>query len=133
VLGLLNNNFANLLASEYSETFSIKKSSITVSPLHKSELSLSLSNKVVESSFDDRTNAVAKVTSNLRDRGLLRGWRNELFQLSSSFSSRPELLIERAACPYFGIKAYGVHINGFVRKNGIISSIWVARRSKVIN
>ena len=39
--------------------------------------------------------------------------------------------MERAAVPYFGMKAYGVHINGYV-KDPITSEIllWVAKRSK---
>jgi isopentenyldiphosphate isomerase len=40
--------------------------------------------------------------------------------------------MERAAVPWFGIKAYGVHINGFIRNEntGEVSHLWVARRSK---
>ena len=40
--------------------------------------------------------------------------------------------MERAAVPWFGMKAYGVHINGFVRdeKTGEVSHLWVARRAK---
>lgn len=39
------------------------------------------------------------------------------------------LLVERAAAPLLGIKAvYGVHMNGYVRKNGSMY-LWVATRS----
>ena len=39
--------------------------------------------------------------------------------------------MERAAVPYFGMKAYGVHINGYV-KDPVTNEIllWVAKRSK---
>lgn len=48
----------------------------------------------------------------------------------SSFYHDPVLLLERAAAPFFGIKAYGVHVNGYVRQrhDGQIL-LWVARRS----
>ncbi|KAK9854499.1 hypothetical protein WJX84_007700 [Apatococcus fuscideae] len=57
-----------------------------------------------------------------------QGWRNELYPVSESFHEGPLLLVERAAATYLGIKAYGVHINGWSRtQQGI--ELWVARRS----
>ena len=49
----------------------------------------------------------------------------------ASFSGEPVLLMERAAVPWFGMKAYGVHINGFV-VDPVTREIklWVAKRSK---
>ena len=48
-----------------------------------------------------------------------------------SFSDLPVLLVERAAIPLFGFKAYGVHINGFVRDAETKKiMLWVAKRSK---
>jgi hypothetical protein len=42
----------------------------------------------------------------------------------------PVLLLERAAAPFFGIKNYGVHINGYI-KDPVTNEIflWVAKRS----
>lgn len=37
--------------------------------------------------------------------------------------------LERAAAHIFGIKAYGCHINGYIKKDGQYF-IWIARRSK---
>jgi hypothetical protein len=54
-----------------------------------------------------------------------------LLPVVTSFSQDPVLLLERAAVPWFGVKAYGVHINGYVRDpltNEI--RLWVAKRSK---
>jgi len=54
-----------------------------------------------------------------------------LVPVVSAFSSPVAFAIERAAYPYFGIKGYGVHVNGFVRGiTGNIDKIWVATRSK---
>ena len=59
------------------------------------------------------------------------GWREELLPVVASFSGSPVLLMERAAVPWFGVKAYGVHINGYVKDpiTGEVS-LWVAKRSK---
>lgn len=36
-----------------------------------------------------------------------QGWRNELYPAVQTFHDEPAFLIERAAAPFFGIKAYG--------------------------
>jgi hypothetical protein len=61
--------------------------------------------------------------------GLLTGWRNELYPVTPAFDAKPLLLIERAAAPYFGIRAYGVHVNGYVVRADGSKALWVARRS----
>ena len=59
------------------------------------------------------------------------GWRDELLPVVASWCGEPVLLMERAAVPYFGMKAYGVHINGYV-KDPVTNEIllWVAKRSR---
>ena len=78
-----------------------------------------------------RTEGVAKVTRAMRDQGLIKGWRDELLPVVNSFGERPSLLIERAAYPLFGIKGFGVHLNGYVRPRPGDNSmkLWVATRS----
>lgn len=80
--------------------------------------------------LEERTKAVAVVLVELRDRGVITGWRDELFPVVQTFSSDPVLLIERAAASAFGIKAYGVHVNGYVQRPDGSKAMWVARRSK---
>jgi hypothetical protein len=63
-------------------------------------------------SRDARTAAVAPVLERLRDDGTIRGWRGELYPLARAFDAEPALLVERAAAPYFGMRSYGVHVNG---------------------
>jgi hypothetical protein len=48
----------------------------------------------------------------MRDAGAIRGWRDELYPLGAAFDAPPSLLVERAAAPYFGMRSYGVHVNG---------------------
>jgi hypothetical protein len=74
--------------------------------------------------------AHAGVLAQLRDAGVITGWRNELYPISSAFDAEPSLLVERAAAPHFGIRAYGVHVNGWVAgADGRPAKLWVGRRS----
>ena len=78
--------------------------------------------------LEARSHAMASILSVLKNEGVVTGWRDELYPVTNSFYEEPVMLVERAAAVQLGIKAYGVHINGFVRDgNGI--SLWVARRS----
>jgi hypothetical protein len=75
-----------------------------------------------------RSRAVAEVLKNLHVNGHIPGWRDELYPVAARFGAEPLLLVERAAAHLLGIKAYGVHVNGFVRRaDGL--HLWVARRS----
>ncbi|KAL4423749.1 hypothetical protein ABPG75_001050 [Micractinium tetrahymenae] len=76
-----------------------------------------------------RTAAIAGVLEQLRAEGLIEGWRNELYPAVQAFHDEPVFLIERAAAPHFGIKAYGVHINGYVTLPDGSKELWVAKRS----
>uniref|UniRef100_A0A803MQ49 DUF4743 domain-containing protein n=1 Tax=Chenopodium quinoa TaxID=63459 RepID=A0A803MQ49_CHEQI len=53
----------------------------------------------------------------------------ELFPVTSCFGTRAFFSLERAAAPYFGIKAYGVHMNGYVEKEGQ-KFLWLGKRSQ---
>ena len=65
----------------------------------------------------------------LREEGVITGWRDELYPVLTSFHAPPALLLERAAAPHFGIKAYGIHMNGYVTLPDGTKELWVARRS----
>ncbi|MEO5372859.1 MAG: DUF4743 domain-containing protein [Alphaproteobacteria bacterium] len=76
----------------------------------------------------DRTAAMAEVLERLVERGVLSRLRGEPFAVSLCYGA-PELMrIDRAAVPLFGVRAYGVHLNGFVR-TGQGMMMWVGRRS----
>ena len=49
--------------------------------------------------------------------------------MRTKFSEKPLFNIERACVALFGLKSYGCHINGYVKKNGEYF-MWIARRSK---
>jgi hypothetical protein len=83
--------------------------------------------------FDSRTRAVEAVLLRLRDDGLVPGWRDEAYPVGAGFDLPPLLKMERAAAAGFGVRAYGVHVNGYVEtrpgsNDGL--RIWVGRRSR---
>lgn len=79
--------------------------------------------------FEARSDALDAVVRKLEAEGRIKGRRDEYYPVSTSFSGPPLAKIERAAIPPFGLRAYGVHMNGFVRKaDGI--HMWIGRRAK---
>jgi 8-oxo-dGTP pyrophosphatase MutT (NUDIX family) len=80
-------------------------------------------------SFDQRSAALNEVAKALADHGILSGWRNEQFGVSAGFHEPPVARLERAAIPLFGVRAFGVHVNGYVR-DGEEIRLWVGRRAQ---
>ncbi|CAL5186525.1 unnamed protein product [Lathyrus oleraceus] len=76
---------------------------------------------------EERTSAVGYVIKHLGEEHI-PGIRNELYPVKSSFSAHAFFSLERAAAPYFGIKVYGVHMNGYVELNGQ-KHLWIGKRS----
>ncbi|KAK9715300.1 hypothetical protein RND81_06G155800 [Saponaria officinalis] len=76
----------------------------------------------------DRTSVVAGVINCLGEE-VIPGIRNELFPVTSSFGAHVFFSLERAAAPYFGIKAYGVHMNGYVEREDQ-KFLWLGKRSQ---
>lgn len=77
---------------------------------------------------DARTAAMARVVAVLAEEGIVTDVRDELYRVNRRFTEPPLLAIERAAAPLFGIRAYGVHMTGYVRKDDGIY-IWVGQRA----
>jgi isopentenyldiphosphate isomerase len=78
--------------------------------------------------FDARSKAMEEPSRALAEDGLIEHWRGELYPVTHDWHAPPLMQMERAACPRFGIRAFGVHINGFVRKTDGLH-MWVARRA----
>ncbi|MEO8557953.1 MAG: DUF4743 domain-containing protein [Rhodospirillales bacterium] len=77
-----------------------------------------------------RTQAVETFLRGLRDQGMLKAWREERYPVTNNLADQPLMEMERAAVAHFGLRAYGVHMTGYVRHKGKLS-IWVARRSRI--
>jgi len=76
-----------------------------------------------------RTAAMRAFLLDLRERGQFgRQWREEPYKVATHFHTPTLLEMERAAVPWFGVRAYGPHLTGYVRKaDGL--HIWVPRRA----
>lgn len=75
-----------------------------------------------------RSAVLAQVATQLAARGRTLPLTGELYPVSSRFGGPALLALDRAALPAFGVRAHGVHLNGFVRRpDGL--HLWIARRS----
>ena len=79
--------------------------------------------------FESRSRAIDAPLRALAADGVIEAWREELYPVTPDWHTPPLMQIERAACPAFGIRAYGVHMNGFVRNSDGLY-MWVARRAR---
>ena len=82
--------------------------------------------------FASRNQVMAELTQTLLDAGLLHYRHEELYPVITPKKSisreQPLFLMDRALVPYFGVHAFGQHINGYIRRHGEIY-MWIARRS----
>ena len=89
--------------------------------------------------FASRSAAMARVLARLGEEGAIPAWRGELYPVTTAFGAPPLLEMERAAVPLFGVQAFGVHLNGFVRGRdggggggggGGALAMWIGRRAR---
>ncbi|MGE5155604.1 MAG: DUF4743 domain-containing protein [Bdellovibrio bacteriovorus] len=79
-------------------------------------------------SFLERSAQIAEVLATLVDAGVIAYLHGEPYGLTPGRREQALCLIDRAAAPYFGARAFGQHLNGFVRGvDGI--ALWVGRRA----
>lgn len=79
--------------------------------------------------FDARSRAVAGVVDALRAEGVIARHHGEPYRVAADFAAPALLTIDRASVAYFGVRAYGQHLNGYVR-DGDALLMWLGRRSR---
>jgi isopentenyldiphosphate isomerase len=79
-------------------------------------------------SFEARTDAVDGVLNELLDQGVIHRRHGEWYPVSGSDRERALFIVDRAAAPYFGLRAFGQHLNGYIR-NGKHVEMWLGRRA----
>ena len=78
--------------------------------------------------FEARTRAVDGVVRALVEAGDIRRYRGEDYPVVPRWGDRPFMKIDRGAVPDFGVRGYGVHLNGLVEgDDGLM--MWVAKRA----
>ncbi|MDR3437591.1 DUF4743 domain-containing protein [Telmatospirillum sp.] len=75
-----------------------------------------------------RTAALREVVDRLSAEGTLAKTLGEDYRVVSRWGEEPFFLIDRSAVSAFGIAAFGVHLNGFVR-HGRTVKLWIAKRA----
>lgn len=55
--------------------------------------------------------------------------RGEIYAVRPNYADPPVMRVDRGAVPFFGFRAYGVHMNGFVR-DGATLKMWIGRRAR---
>ena len=100
---------------DFPKVFAVSDRAVTVAP----ELG----------DFDARTEAVHEVLLRLRDDGLVPRWREEDYPVVRRWGDPALLKMERGAVPLFGVRGFGVHVNGIVRRRDGLH-MWIGHRSK---
>ena len=107
------------LLRAYPNVFEITESAIALSPKLGSPKA--------------RSAALLPVVSALHEQRLIRHKRDEYYPVVAVDDRKLEtpvlFEIERAAVPFFGIRAFGIHVNGYMREDDSYS-LWLGRRAK---
>ncbi len=78
----------------------------------------------------ERNAALAEINAALRDRGLIRAWRDESFALFDPRTHEVLATMERAAARFWGTLTLGAHANGYVADGqGRPAALWIAQRA----
>ncbi|MEY6433499.1 DUF4743 domain-containing protein [Thioalkalicoccus limnaeus] len=78
--------------------------------------------------FDARSAQFAAILARLVDAGLIGPLHREPYPVTAGGRGQARFLIDRAAAPCFGVRAFGQHLNGYVRTAAGLE-LWVARRA----
>ncbi len=76
----------------------------------------------------ERSTIVAEVLVELAGSGVISHLHGEQYLATPGTRDQGMLLLDRAAAPYFGIRAFGQHMNGFTWEDGEMK-LWLGRRS----
>jgi hypothetical protein len=113
IVGFVPDSLADRLR-EHGEVFAVADATVGLAPDLRS--------------YAERTAAVDDVLRALQRDGWFPGWRKEPYPVGPAFGAWL-FEMERAAVPPFGVRAYGIHVNGFVG-HGADMRLWVGRRSR---
>ena len=75
-----------------------------------------------------RTRAVSAAAPDLIASGLFPELRDELYAVKNRWSEAEYLRLDRGLAPAFGVRAYGVHVNGFQRRRDGLH-LWIGTRA----
>ncbi len=82
----------------------------------------------VPADLSGRTECLAEVVETLVGEGVVGCLHGELYGVTPGPRDQARCLIDRAAVPWFGVRAFGQHLNGFV-KTATGVELWIGRRA----
>jgi len=103
----------------YPDVFQITSDRVTLNPLLKT--------------FHERSAKIDMVLRSLRDKNVfiaLRGWRNENYEIKPNYAQPPLFRMERSATCMFGLRQYGIDVNGYTNHPELGLCMWMQRRAK---
>lgn len=113
VYGWIHSNFLEYLA-QWPEVWRITNQDVHLNP------------KLAD--YAVRSETVNEILRKLYDQGVIDTWVNEAYPVTLGFDDPNIMEIERAGASFLGIKTFGIHVNGLVRKaDGIY--VWVGTRT----
>lgn len=80
-------------------------------------------------SFEVRSAALDRAAAAFVAAGLARKLRSELYAVKNKWADTPIAAVNRGAVAVFGMKSYGVHINGWRRRTDDGIDLWIGRRA----
>lgn len=79
--------------------------------------------------FQDRSEALDEVIHSLVQQQVIRAYLDEPYPVTAGDRNAAIMTVDRSAGAYLGIRCFGQHLNGYVRKDDGIH-LWVARRAR---
>ena len=79
--------------------------------------------------FDNRSQALDEVIRSLVQKKIIRAYLDEPYPVTAGDRSAAVMTVDRSAGAHLGIRCFGQHLNGYVRKNDAIY-LWIARRAR---
>jgi 8-oxo-dGTP pyrophosphatase MutT (NUDIX family) len=89
--------------------------------------SIQLANSI--QGFKVRSETVDEVIHTLAQQGNIKIHLNEPYPVTAGDRNQAVMTLDRSAVPYFGLRSFGQHLNGYVRKRDGIH-LWIARRAR---
>jgi 8-oxo-dGTP pyrophosphatase MutT (NUDIX family) len=113
-LGWVSHEFAGVLA-DWPSVFRVRPDAVDLDPALVG--------------FEERSAAVAQVVDALVGEGAIARHHGEAYPVTASGRDQALFVLDRGAAAYFGIRAFGQHLNGYVRRDDGLW-MWVGRRAE---
>lgn len=114
-VGWVDDDFAAALA-EHADVFEVSDRRVRLNP--------------ALDDFETRTAAAEEALRAIHDRGHMSPWRGEQYPVAARPHDPPLMAVERAAVPRLGVRAFGVHLNGYVERGDGTIGMWVGVRAR---